>query len=134
MYKGRKTTRSAHAVTALRTVGIESFRINLPAGPTSVIGTDCHPVTSGMSERLRVCWDWASPEESEALRYISWGEPATGRPVDWKYGDSLRDGGVLMEAISLSGALGRRIPVDSMGGDWEFGSRGIWNGATAGEL
>ena len=39
-----------------------------------------------------------------------------------------------MLAMSLSGALGRRIPVDSMGGDCEFGSRGIWNGATAGEL
>ena len=40
-----------------------------------------------------------------------------GRPVGWKYGDSLRDGGVLKVAMSLSGALGRRIPVDSMGGD-----------------
>ena len=43
---------SAHAATALRTVGIEFFRISFPAGPRSVIGTDCHPVTSGMSERL----------------------------------------------------------------------------------
>ena len=50
-----KTTRSAYAATALRTVGIESFRISLPAGPRSVIGTDCHPVTSGISARLRVC-------------------------------------------------------------------------------
>ena len=112
-----KTTRSAHAATALRTVGIEFFRINFPAGPRSVIGTDCHPVTSGMSERLNACWDWTSPEEIELLRYISSGEPVTGSPVGWKYGDSLRDGGVLMVAMSLRGALGRRIPGDSMGGD-----------------
>ena len=58
----------------------------------------------------------------------------TGRPLGWKYGDSLRDGGVFMEAMSLSGAFGRRMPVDSMGGDWEFGSRGIGYDATAGEL
>jgi hypothetical protein len=41
----------------------------------------------------------------------------TGRPVGWKYGDSLRDGGVFILAMSFRGALGRRIPVDSMGGD-----------------
>ena len=46
---------SAYAATALRTVGIEFLRINLPGGPRSVIGTDCHPVTSGMSGRLRDC-------------------------------------------------------------------------------
>jgi len=51
----REATRSAHAATALRTVGIEFFRISLPAGPRSVIGTDCHPVTSGMSARLNGC-------------------------------------------------------------------------------
>lgn len=58
----------------------------------------------------------------------------TGRPVDWKYGDSLRDGGVFMVAMSFSGALGRRMPVDSMGGDCELGSLGMGYGATAGEL
>ena len=41
-----------HAATALRTPGIAFFRINLSPGPRSVIGTDCHPVTSGMSARL----------------------------------------------------------------------------------
>ena len=66
-----KVTALAHAATALRTVGIEFFRINLPAEPRSVIGTDCHPVTSGMSARLSCCCDWTSPEEVEVLRYIS---------------------------------------------------------------
>jgi len=96
-----KLPTSAHVATALRTVGIEFFRINLSAGPRSVIGTVCHPVTSGMSPRFSVCR----------------GDPVTGRPVDWKYGDSLRDGGVLIPAMSFRGALGSRIPVDSIGGD-----------------
>lgn len=99
--RNRKGSSTAQAATVFRTVGIEFFRINLSAGPRSVIGTDCHPVTSGMSERPGV----------------SRGEPVTGSPVDWKYGDSLRDGGVLKLAMSLNGALGSRIPVDSIGGD-----------------
>ena len=51
----REDQESVHAATALRTVGIEFFRISLSAGPRSVIGTDCHPVTSGISGRLSVC-------------------------------------------------------------------------------
>ena len=37
------------------------------------------------------------------------------------------------EAMSERGALGKRMPPSS-GGDWEFGSRGMGNVDTAGEL
>lgn len=37
--------------------------------------------------------------------------------------------------MSVRGLLGRRIPPpDGIGGDWEFGSRGIGNVDAAGEL
>ena len=45
-------------------------------------------------------------------------------------------GDCVSDAISESGAFGRRIPpsLGASGGDWEFGSRGIENVETAGEL